>query len=1430
MEPRARPEGIYGTAELFDPGVSKKDIALAENLLSGNPLVLPSVGRSAQHEPSSMNQHNPLGIPSQGGPAQYEPSSMNQPNPLGIPSQGDPVQYEPSRMSQQSENLPPNHASRRYNATSNTWTTSSGEVSEIEDIGDRSFYVEEFNKIGHQHGIPELNPNSHDYESVEIEKASIAGKAGSWTLRKIIKRTTSMLSINKTKPDPKPDVKHKRSFSDISLRMAGAKKDAFKDRHLAEVVRLCGSSPFYLPDEYTPGTLRLPTCFRATAQYLAQNGPTIKGIFRISGSHAAVAALYDHYASQDEDGDVISDTVRCPRLPEHIKCDEHDVAATFKKFLSGLPGGILGKVWLFDALVAIHDQMGVAPEFLRTKESKVKARLIACAVAAHPSRFQRDLICAVFGLLCLIGRASETALREDEYGRPLPTNELMGYGPLGMVFGPLLVGDLIDECNPISGDVMVETFKGPTLPKKKSKHWKPKSAEESLLETKAASDKLKIAAGVAEMVITNWRDVTRQMKKLSNTGSLLVLQNLQERGKGKHIRLRPSASESVLKHPPGLYPVNQDQSDGLRERSDLPTPTSRGQDNGTHVYGDSSEIMFTELQENLKNLFRRRSRPQAQPGQKLSGSKSMSALTPPREEGDSTDYEQVRFSNRVPKATEEEIVSAGHPLYQDLIEASSENTATPELRVAPANTLLDEPLIGNSNLSLRQAAIVGSLQQVETLIKTEETQGPAEVFAPNDNITTTTVEQSQDNDCSTEGSETSETTGTTKDAENKDDTMQLKKKQPIAKWGTPKASKASKFSSANQQSDVEDDLPPRTSHIPGVSPSEHLEWRKHDQALIASSRGNNGVSSTSQQSDADNGLPPRVSRIPGQSPSEHLERMLSANIPESVGKNSPAYKSTGSVFRSGGSSHLAARPRGSLMMSEVESGSGSVRVSHEQDMASLASLAQVLKSESNDEFQSFEPSSNTTEFATDSGNVGYTPTNGSSHKRTESEGAGSMKANHSAKRASFPADLKWAPVNQVASAKKNTAAGIKSLIGKFNSVEQDAARSPVTVGGRYSIQFPITAPSAYAMDSSPILPRSTLNFSNGFGNEASQMEFDTVVASPRNLPPTKIPRPVSASLLSITHQGETQLPFKALQPTKMHASYMEGGFNSSPVQPSLGLLRDGGGNENVGTPERPDKDKNRSKTAEITIWDDSNTTPEPGSTSVFSNPQPSVDLRSYCSAIPAEVKPGLSAAAQTPTTPAVGTGAQGRINSVLFTQITNLQRLLEIRAEEADNLRKQLATKGSLNDLSTLAEQLREAKRDTAMWQKRAEMAERHIERMSQFNATTISEAMGEESAYLEVDATRVAGLHEFPGQRDFHALDNVSPAQRGNVDGARSSAESTDTQGTTIMRTIPELRELTDESDDEDDSVATYGTFGKEPEKEDETSGEDLITFSETD
>lgn len=50
------------------------------------------------------------------------------------------------------------------------------------------------------------------------------------------------------------------------------KKDRLKDKDLQELARLCGQSLLYLPTEYAAGSLSVPTCFRATAQYLIQHG------------------------------------------------------------------------------------------------------------------------------------------------------------------------------------------------------------------------------------------------------------------------------------------------------------------------------------------------------------------------------------------------------------------------------------------------------------------------------------------------------------------------------------------------------------------------------------------------------------------------------------------------------------------------------------------------------------------------------------------------------------------------------------------------------------------------------------------------------------------------------------------------------------------------------------------------------------------------------------------------------------------------------------------------------------------------------------------------------------------------------------------------------------------------------------------------------
>ncbi len=296
-------------------------------------------------------------------------------------------------------------------------------------------------------------------------------------------------------------------------------------------------------------------------------------MFRVPGSHSIVAALYNHYCTTDEQGALVAGTVRCPTLPEHIKCNVHDVASAFKKFVAGLPGGILGSLSIFDALISIQSNLNSIPESTRTRQSKVRARLIALAIATLRSQYRRDLICAVFGLLSMIGRFAEIAPRENKRGQPLPTSDLMGYGPLGIVFGPLLVGDLLEHYtmllpNPRRGLVLLPI----SPPKSRKERKKQNKSSEDYSAFNTHVDKIQVANSITEMVITHWRDVVRHMKSLNALRTVRSCKSLEVPAPKQQF-LRPSASESfALRKPP-----NWDGSSPIREtqRCESPTPVGR---------------------------------------------------------------------------------------------------------------------------------------------------------------------------------------------------------------------------------------------------------------------------------------------------------------------------------------------------------------------------------------------------------------------------------------------------------------------------------------------------------------------------------------------------------------------------------------------------------------------------------------------------------------------------------------------------------------------------------------------------------------------------------------------------------------------------------------------------------------------------------------
>ncbi|KAI2641576.1 hypothetical protein GGS26DRAFT_8831 [Hypomontagnella submonticulosa] len=155
----------------------------------------------------------------------------------------------------------------------------------------------------------------------------------------------------------------------------------------------------------------------------------------------------------------------------------------------------------------------------------------------------------------------------------------MGYNALSIVFGPLLVNDLIDSykmkmADPAAGLVLL-----PVLPPKSRKGKRKRKNKKSKTSTDDATslftvDKINVANGIAEMLIVHWREVVRQMRSL---GTLKIKRNEKA---GQHRRegakLTSSASTSLLsRKPPGWDEPGQ--SYPVRGRSVSPMTTSRSQ-------------------------------------------------------------------------------------------------------------------------------------------------------------------------------------------------------------------------------------------------------------------------------------------------------------------------------------------------------------------------------------------------------------------------------------------------------------------------------------------------------------------------------------------------------------------------------------------------------------------------------------------------------------------------------------------------------------------------------------------------------------------------------------------------------------------------------------------------------------------------------------
>lgn len=343
-------------------------------------------------------------------------------------------------------------------------------------------------------------------------------KTRGWFSR-VLRLPAPMLPSQSSQQGPRPPIKSRRSVSDFTQGLPVPRKEYAKSLSPAEMVRLNGRSMLYLPRDYAVRPLLIPTCIRATAQYLAENH-SARGIFRVSGSARTVNCLFGYYCSLDgADANFVTGTVRCPDLPKHISFTMHDVASAFKRFLSVLQGGILGNISVFNALASIRDKLGDGPGVSGAdgiEHSQLRARLIALAIQTIECPLRRELVYAIFGLLSLIGRAAEATMREGlDTTSPQPidtTMGLVGYNALGIIFGPLIIGDLLEDfdaqsVSPVPGTPLLPCPAKSTSHPALRGYWKRAGTENPSPNSVPTIRKTLVANAVTEMVISSWQGV-----------------------------------------------------------------------------------------------------------------------------------------------------------------------------------------------------------------------------------------------------------------------------------------------------------------------------------------------------------------------------------------------------------------------------------------------------------------------------------------------------------------------------------------------------------------------------------------------------------------------------------------------------------------------------------------------------------------------------------------------------------------------------------------------------------------------------------------------------------------------------------------------------------------------------------------------------------
>lgn len=254
-----------------------------------------------------------------------------------------------------------------------------------------------------------------------------------------------------------------------------------------------------------------------TSTYLPL-GLTSPGIFRVAGNPAATEALYDYYQRQlgTSYGDAIVQTTSLATLPTHLTYTVNDVAHLFKALLAGLPGGLLGSPAVFQALYSIQSFLHPDPRLNPRIARKIRPRMIALAIASLNLHFRITLICAVFGLLRCLALSTHGVIEETKITKTPEAFTYLKEDSLGVIFGPLLLGDKSDQillpCYEERGGLLVLPTVAPRPEEEPTKGKYKQKKNQGYVQLQR--EKARRAALVTEMIITEWENVVVEMKKI----------------------------------------------------------------------------------------------------------------------------------------------------------------------------------------------------------------------------------------------------------------------------------------------------------------------------------------------------------------------------------------------------------------------------------------------------------------------------------------------------------------------------------------------------------------------------------------------------------------------------------------------------------------------------------------------------------------------------------------------------------------------------------------------------------------------------------------------------------------------------------------------------------------------------------------------------